>query len=155
MVDGQFWTFVEAGLERIQTPELLTVLRQLRAEVSACLVEHGSAALLGAGPDLDEASLGRIVEGLAFLDADVRQALDAGYARIAPLTLQRVAAYVRAHPEAFPWGSGPRVRPQWLPGRAEANQSPTDQRTTASRLSSSRPRSIMRWKPFWGSGLAS
>jgi hypothetical protein len=107
MVDGQFWTFVEAGLERIQTPELLTVLRQLRAEVSACLVEHGSAALVGAGPDLDEASLGRIVEGLAFLDADVRQALDAGYARIAPLTLQRVAAYVRAHPEAFPWGSGP------------------------------------------------
>lgn len=107
MVDERFWTFVAAGLERIQTPELLTLLRQLRAEVSACLAEQGSAALVGAGPDLDEASLGRIVEGLTFLDADVRQALDAAYARIAPPTLQRVARYVRGHSEAFPWGSGP------------------------------------------------
>ena len=101
MVDDDFWTLLEAGLRRLGAGEMLSLTPRLRSEISRVLAAAGWSGGGAAGPDLDLASLERLVETLALLDPEVMGQLDDEYRRLLPGSLALAARLVRDHAGDF------------------------------------------------------
>jgi hypothetical protein len=97
-----FWTFLRIGLRHIHDSDFLQLVDRWRTALEPTLTAAGfDPEPSSAEPQTDLATLSRIQQATAELDANTLAVLDADYLRLIPTMLHRLAERIRNQPQAF------------------------------------------------------